>query len=100
MLGNDAEFSTTNGSVGVEVHRGVAPVTVLTTNGSINLTLPTDFAGQLDAEARRGRVHSDFPIPVVSKVRNQLKGEIGDGGEAVVKLRSSNGSIRLKRQEP
>ena len=99
MLGNDAEFSTTNGSVGVEVHRGVAPVTVLTTNGSINLTLPTDFAGQLDAEARRGRVHSDFPIPVVSKVRNQLKGEIGDGGEAVVKLRSSNGSIRLKRQD-
>ena len=100
MLGNDAEFSTTSGSVGVEVHRGVAPVTVLTTNGSINLTLPADFAGQLDAEARRGRVHSDFPIPVVSKVRNQLKGEIGEGGEAVVKLRSSNGSIRLKRQEP
>ena len=99
MFGNDAEFSTTNGSVGVEVHRGVAPVTVLTTNGSINLTLPTDFAGQLDAEARRGRVHSDFPIPVVGKVRNQLKGEIGEGGEAVVKLRSSNGSIRLKRQD-
>ena len=99
-LTNDAEFSTTNGSIGVEVHRCVAPVTVLTTNGSINLTLPADFAGQLDAEARRGRVHSDFPIPVVSKVRNQLKGEIGEGGEALVKLRSSNGSIRLKRQEP
>ena len=99
MLGNDAEFSTTSGSVGVEVHRGVAPVTVLTTNGSINLTLPADFAGQLDAEARRGRVHSDFPVPVVGKVRNQLKGEIGEGGEAVVKLRSSNGSIRLKRQD-
>ena len=99
MLGNDAEFSTTSGSVGVEVHRGVAPVTVLTTNGSINLTLPADFAGQLDAEARRGRVHSDFPVPVVGKVRNQLRGEIGEGGEAVVKLRSSNGSIRLKRQD-
>ncbi len=99
-LTNDAEFSTTNGSIEVEVHRCVAPVSVLTTNGSINLTLPADFAGQLDAEARRGRVHSDFPIPVVSKVRNQLKGEIGEGGEAVVKLRSSNGSIRLKRQEP
>ena len=99
MLGTDAEFSTTNGSVGVEVHRGVAPVTVLTTNGSINLTLPADFAGQLDAEARRGRVHSDFPIPVVGKIRNKLKGEIGEGGEAVVKLRSTNGSIRLKRQD-
>ena len=39
------------------------------------------------------------PSRVVSKVRNQLKGEIGEGGEAVVKLRSSNGSIRLKRQD-
>ena len=99
MLTNDAEFSTTDGSIGVEVHRGVAPVTALTTNGSIDLTLSTDFAGQLDAEARRGRVHSDFPIPVVGKIRNKLKGEIGEGGEAVVKLRSTNGSIRLKRQD-
>ena len=99
LLTNDAEFSTTNGSIGVEVHCCVAPVTALTTNGSINLTLPADFAGQLDAETKRGRMHSDFPIPVVGKIRNLLKGEIGEGGEAVVKLRSTNGSIRLKRQE-
>ena len=99
MLTNDAEFSTTNGSIDVKLRSGVAPLTALTTNGSINLTLPADFAGQLDAEARRGRVHSDFPIPVVGKIKNQLKGEIGEGGEAVVKLRSANGAIRLKRQE-
>lgn len=98
-LTEDAEFSTTNGTIGIEVHRCVGSVAALTTNGSINLTLPADFAGQLDAEARRGRVHSDFPIPVVGKIRNRLKGEIGEGGEAVVKLRSTNGSIRLKRQE-
>ena len=99
LLNNDAEFSTTNGTIGVEVDCCVGSVAALTTNGSINLTLPADFAGQLDAEARRGRVHSDFSILVVSKVRNRLKGEIGEGGEAVVKLRSTNGSIRLKRQE-
>ena len=74
-------------------------VAASTTNGSINLTLPADFAGQLDAEARRGRVHSDFPLPVVGKIKNQLKGEVGGGGEAVIRLRSENGSIRLKRQE-
>ena len=100
LLTNDAEFSTTNGTIGVEVHRCVGSVAASTTNGSINLTLPADFAGQLDAETRRGRVHSDFPIPVVGKIKNQLRGEIGEGGEAVVKLRSTNGSIRLKRQEP
>jgi len=100
LLTNDAEFSTTNGTIGVGVHRCIGSVAALTTNGSINLTLPTDFAGQLDAEARRGRVHSEFPIPVVGKIKNQLKGEVGEGGDAVVKLRTANGSIRLKRQEP
>ena len=98
-LTDDAAFSTTNGTIRVEVQRCVSSVTALTTNGSINLTLPTDFAGQLDAEATRGRVHSDFPVPVVGKIKNQCKGDIGDGGEAVIKLRSRNGSIRLKRQD-
>ena len=99
FLIDDAEFSTTNGTIGAEVHRCVGSMAASTTNGSINLTLPADFAGQLDAESQRGRVHTDFPIPVVGKIKNQLKGEVGGGGEAVVKLRSTNGSIRLKRQE-
>ena len=100
LLVNDAEFSTTNGTIGLEVHRCIGSVAASTTNGTVNLTLPADFAGQLDAEARRGRVHTDFPVPVVGKIKNQLKGEVGGGGEAVIKLRSMNGSIRLKRQEP
>ena len=100
FLIDDAEFSTTNGTIGAEVRRCVGSMAASTTNGSINLTLPADFAGQLDAESQRGRVHSDFPVPVVGKIRNQLKGEVGGGGDAVVKLRSTNGSIRLKRQEP
>ena len=99
LLGDEVEFSATNGTIDIQARSGIAPVSALTTNGSINLTLPVDFAGQLDAETRRGRVHSDFPIPVVGKIRNQLKGEVGGGGDAVVKLRSTNGSIRLKRQE-
>ncbi len=99
LLTEEAEFSTTNGSIGVDVDCCVGSVAALTTNGSINLMLPADFAGQLDAEARRGRVHSDFPVPVIGKIKNHLKGEIGEGGDAVIKLRSTNGSIRLKRQE-
>ena len=99
-LTEEAEFSTTNGTIGVEVHRCDGSVAALTTNGTITLTLPADFGGLLDAEARRGRVHSDFPVPVAGKLKNQLKGEIGKGGDAVIKLRTRNGSIRLKRQEP
>jgi DUF4097 and DUF4098 domain-containing protein YvlB len=100
LLTEGAEFSTTNGSIVVKVDYCVGSVAALTTNGSIGLILPADFAGQLDAEARRGRVHSDFPVLVIGKIKSQLKGEVGGGGDAVVKLRSTNGSIRLKRQEP
>ena len=99
LLVNDAEFSTTNGTIAVEVHRCNGSVAALTSNGTINLTLPADFAGQLDAEARRGRVHTDFPVPVVGRIKNQLKGEVGGGSEAIIKLRTVNGSIRLKRRE-
>ena len=99
LLVNDAEFSTANGTIGVEVHRCIGSVAASTTNGTINLTLPADFAGQLDAEARRGRVHTDFPVPVVGRIKNQLKGEVGGGSEAIIKLRTVNGSIRLNRQE-
>ena len=99
LLANDADFSTTNGTIGLEVHRCIGSVAASTKNGTINLTLPRDFAGQLDAEARRGRVHTDFPVPVVGRIKNQLKGEVGGGSEAIIKLRTVNGSIRLKRQE-
>ena len=99
LLANDAEFSTTNGTIGLEVHRCIGSVAASTRNGTINLTLPADFAGQLDAEARRGRVHTDFPVPVVGRIQNQLKGEVGGGSEAIIKLRTVNGSIRLNRRE-
>ena len=99
LPGDEVEFSSTNGTIDVQARSGIAPMSALTTNGSINLTLPADFAGQLDVETKRGSLHSDFPIPVVGKIKKQLKGEVGNGGEAVVKLRSTNGSIRLKRQE-
>ena len=98
LLINDAKFSTINRSITVKVHEGVAPVTATTTNGTIDLTLPADFAGHLDAKTSNGRVHSDFPIPVVGKIKNRLEGKIGEGGEALVKLRSLNGGIHLKQQ--
>ena len=97
-LAHKSKFSTTNGSIDARVDAGVAPVTATTTNGPIALTLPEDFSGQIDAKTSDGRVHSDFPIPVVGKIKNRLEGQIGGGGTALVKLRSLNGSIHLKQK--
>ncbi len=95
QLADKAEFSTTNGSIDVKIADGIAPVTAETKNGTIRLTLPAHFAGQLSAKTRNGRVKSDFPTPDNKKIYNRLEGQIGDGGETTVKLRSSNGSIQL-----
>ena len=96
-LVNAATFLTTNGSIEMHVGECEAPVTAMATNGSVKLTLPSDFSGRVDAETRNGRVHTDFPVAVARKARNRLEGVIGDGGDAVMKLRSMNGSIHLKQ---
>ena len=98
QLADEAEFTTTNGSIDVKIADGVAPVAAKTTNGAINLTLPADFAGQLDAKTRNGRVKSEFSTADAVKHYNRLEGKIGEGGDATVKLRSSNGSIHLSAQ--
>lgn len=68
-----------------------------TTNGSIDLKLPENFSGQLDAKTSKGQVRSDFPVPFTDKSETQLAGKIGDGGSAKVKLRTTNGNINLKK---
>ena len=79
-----------NGPVGVSAN-------LQTTNGSIDLKLPENFSGQIDAKTSKGRVRSDFPVPFTDKSEKQLAGKIGDGGPAKVKLRTTNGNINVKK---
>ena len=100
MLKHEAVFSTSNGTIDVKLDAGVPSLTATTSNGGINVTLPADFSGQLDAQTSNGRVHSDFPIlmRVTGKVpKNRIFGQIGEGGETTVRLRTSNGSIHLRK---
>ena len=91
-------FSTSNGSIEVEIEQGAAPLTATAVNGAIELTLPADFSGQLDARAVHGRVRSELPVSVTRGARNRLVGSIGQGGETLVRLRTINGSIRVMKQ--
>ena len=99
-LEHEGVFSTSNGGIDVTIRSGVAPVTATTSNGPLEVTLPADFSGQLDAETSNGQVSSEFPIlsGTSEKSKNRLVGQIGAGGAAMVKLRTSNGNISLKRQ--
>jgi len=89
-------FSTSNGAIEIEVREGNAPLTAKTSNGAIHVALPSDFSGQLDAKTTNGRVHSELPVSVTEGGKTRLVGQMGEGGEAVVKLRTLNGRIHLK----
>lgn len=91
-------FTTSNGSITVDIREGNPPVTAKTSNGAIHMTLPAAFSGQLDAKTTNGRVHSELPVSVSEGSKRRLVGQIGEGGETAVKLRTLNGSIHLTAQ--
>jgi DUF4097 and DUF4098 domain-containing protein YvlB len=101
LLSGRGEFETANGKVEVVVRAGQGPIDAKTLNGAVELSLPANFAGRLDASTVHGHVHSEFPIPVVGKPdKTRLEGEIGPGGEHLVRLRTVNGAISLKKSAP
>lgn len=90
-----SKFSSQNGDVRVHVQQGQAPMTATTVNGSVHLTLPPDYQGQLDARTQNGQVRTTFQTQITARSRNRLIGQIGGGGEALLKLQSQNGDITL-----
>lgn len=101
LLVGRGEFETANGKVEVVVRAGQGPIDAKTLNGSVDLSLPADFAGRLDASTVHGQVHSEFPIPVVGKPdKARLEGDIGPGGDHLVRLRTLNGAITLRKSLP
>lgn len=94
-LTDASKFSSQNGNVGVDFHQGQAPITATTVNGSVHLTLPPDYRGQLDARTQNGQVRTTFQPQITACTRNRLIGQIGGGGEALIKLQSQNGDVTL-----
>jgi DUF4097 and DUF4098 domain-containing protein YvlB len=96
------QAGTGDGSVRVRAGAGSSPAgdwAITTGDGSITLEIPDGFNGNLDAHTGDGRVRLEEVT--VSNVngelrRNSLKGQLGSGGR-VVKLRTGDGSITIKR---
>lgn len=97
---------TTDGSIRLEVQRDAKMAEdwdVQTADGSVVLTLPSDFSGELDAETRDGSVRANHPA-VKNETREgedreerrrQLKATLGSGGRTL-KVRTGDGSIRIE----
>ena len=92
------EGSTSGGSVSAVLPSPLpGDVKLSASGGGVTVVVPADAAFELDAWTSAGRVSSDVPVTVVGEVaRHGLKGTVNGGGKSVV-LRSSAGSIRLKK---
>ena len=90
--------STSGGSISARFSSPLSDELKLeTSGGGVTVVLASDSAFNLDAETSGGGVSSDLPVTVSGKVaRDHLKGPVNGGGKPVV-LRSSGGSIRVKK---
>jgi DUF4097 and DUF4098 domain-containing protein YvlB len=94
---------TTNGAIEVALVK-VAPGESMrfeTTNGRIEAEFPADFSADISAHTTNGHIECDFPLTVQGRLRRtHLEGRIGETGSANagrVSLRTTNGSIDVRR---
>jgi hypothetical protein len=96
--GETLRFKTSNGSVEVTMKRYAGnPLVLESSNGSLTLRIPENINATVDAETSNGGIQTDFPASVSSKItKTSLRAPLGSGGP-VLKLETSNSSIRLLR---
>jgi DUF4097 and DUF4098 domain-containing protein YvlB len=96
--GGEVRAETTNGTVELTLPTGFrSDVRAHSSNSSITLHLPTDVNARVDARTSNGSISSDFEFRVQGEItKHRLAGTIGSGGP-LFDLSTSNGSIRVLR---
>ena len=99
-VGGEVEASSVNGSIRVAMQRADprSAMELSTVNGSILVTVPSEFRAYVDARTTNGSVGSDLPVQVEGRrSRSRLIGKL-NGGNTRLTLRTTNGSIWLRTQ--
>jgi hypothetical protein len=95
------DASTGNGDIDVKI--GSLPpdqgsMTFTTGSGTVRVSLPADFNGELDANTGNGTINTDFELRVQGRLTtSRLRGLIGNGNGPVIKLRSGNGRLEVRK---
>ena len=95
------DASTGNGNIDVKMvtlPADAGSMTFSTGSGSVHVSLPPDFNGELDANTGNGSVETDFEIRVQGRLNpSRLRGTIGTGNGPMIRLRSGNGRLVLRK---
>jgi hypothetical protein len=67
-------------------------------HGSVRVTLPPTFNGEIDANTGHGSINTDFEIRLQGRLDgSRLRGTIGNGNGPVIKIRSGNGRLEIRK---
>jgi putative adhesin len=94
-----ASAKTTNGDVRVALGNAKwsGKLQFMTTNGSVDVTLPASAEFSVNAATTNGGIRSDFPVTVQGTLGPKtLSGTVGGGGREL-KVATTNGGIELKK---
>ena len=100
-VSGDINCNTHNGGIETYYSQTSNPdsnISMVTHNGSIELTTPPDYSANIKASTHNGSINTDLPVTVIGKVsKNNLTGRIGEGqAEGELDLQTHNGSIRIR----
>ena len=99
-LRHEGLFTTANGPIDIRLGAGAAPLTATSTNGHVDLRLPADFNGQLDARTITGQIQAAADLGAMRTVKRTLvEGPIGAGGAAQVRVCAHNGDVSVGRSD-
>lgn len=104
-VAGDVKGRTTNGGVKVEL-TGMAwrgnGLDVETTNGGVKLSLPANYAANIEAGTVNGGFKSDFPELQIEKddsnkyyQRNKNVSASLNGGGALIRVKTTNGGVKI-----
>jgi DUF4097 and DUF4098 domain-containing protein YvlB len=69
-----------------------------TGNGRVIVTVPANFAGEIETSQGHGEFQSDFPMTVVGRFsQHHLRATIGKGGRRLT-ISSGNGDVELRKR--
>ena len=91
---------TGNGEIDVRMKTltGNSDMTFATGNGPVRVTLPSSFAGEIDASTGHGDFSSDFEIRVLGRLNpRHIRGMIGENGTRRIRMSTGNGRLELRK---
>ncbi len=97
QVSGEVRLSSVNGRVSATLNAPKA-VNMETVNGAVELNLPSNAVGEINASTVHGGISNEFNIPVNRErwVGSEMRARLGDGGPAI-KLSAVNGGIQIHR---